>query len=137
MRAHLEAVRALVASGTGKTAYTLSVPANPSFPYYIVSLAYGRADDRALDGTADGADLDVRVRAVALTPDAALILADLARAALCPSGRPASVTVAGWRAEIRWLRHEADYIDPDEFDRATNTNPALSVDTYRLQATPA
>ena len=135
MRAHVEAVRALVASATSKTAYTVSVPASPSYPYLIVAPAIGTADEATLEG-ADGLDLTVTVRAVAATPDAAMILADEARAAL-GQAYPVPVTVSGWRAWVSWVRHEADYLDRDETLPATGTHPALSVDSYRLQATPA
>lgn len=131
----MEAVRALVASATGKSAYTLSVPASPVYPYLIVAPAFGAPDEASLEG-AHGFDLTVTVRAVATTPDAAMILADAARAALGRS-TPVPVAVDGWHAEVSWSRHEADYLDRDVTIPATSTHPALSVDSYRLQATPA
>lgn len=137
MRAAVDAVRALVASGTSRTAYTVTVPHSPTYPYYIVSPSFAIPEDGALDGTRADLDLRIMVKAVALTADGALILADLARAVLFANWRPVQVTVTGYRAQVEWLRHEADYIDPDVFYPASNTNPAISVDTYRLQATPA
>lgn len=133
----MEAVRALVASGTSRTAYLVSVPHSPTYPYYIVSPSFALPEDGALDGTRADLDLRIQVKAVALTADAALILADLARAVLFANWRPVPVTVAGYLAQVEWLRHEADYFDPDVFYPASNTNPAISVDAYRLQATPA
>ena len=135
MRPQIEAVRALVASATAKPAYTVSVPASPSYPYLIVAPAIGTADEATLEG-ATGLDLTVTVRAVAATPDAALILADVARAALGQT-RAVDLSVAGHRAEIRWVRHEADYLDRDVTLPATGTHPALSVDSYRLVSAPA
>ncbi len=135
MRAHVEAVRARVAAGTGKPAYLLHVPASPTFPYCIIAPGYGTGDEASLVGS-DGLDMTVTVRAVAATADAALILADAARAAL-GAATPTSLTVTGWVAWLTWLRHEADYLDRGVTIPATATHPAISVDSYRLQAIPA
>lgn len=134
MRAHIAAVKTVVA--TQLTAYSFRAPANPAYPYAIVELGSGDPDETDLTGAADWR-LNMRIKIVAETGEAALHFAGAVREALCPGTRPRKLTVAGRSAQLAWSRHEVDYTDPDIRIPTTNTSPALSVDSYWLHSTPA
>ena len=135
MRTHLEALRTAVATAGGAPAYLGSVASLPALPYALLEVVAGLPDEAALDGAPAGVDITVRVKAVALTPEAAAHLADTVRVGLCPSLRPSTLSVAGWSTDLVWLRHEADYVDRGVIAPATNTHPAISVDTYAVRST--
>lgn len=135
MRPHLEALRAAVATAGGATAYLGSVSSLPALPYALLEVVAGLPDEAALDGAPAGVDITVRVKAVALTPEAAAHLADAIRVGLCPGWRPSRLEVSGWSTDLVWLRHEADYVDRGVTAQATNTHPHLAVDSYALRST--
>lgn len=137
MRAHLDAVTAALNAALTPQAYHGQAPASASYPYLVVELAWSHPGEQLLDGAAPDLTLTVNVKGVGLTAASALEMLDLARAVLTPGGYASSLTVTGRVAEVRWLRHEADYIDTQWTDPATNTHPCVSLDAYRVSSTPA
>lgn len=136
MRTHLEALKAAATAAGGAPVYLGSVTALPAVPYALLEVVSGRGEEGALDGAPAGIDVTVRVKAVALTPEAAAHLADEIRAGLCPSWRPSRLEVSGWSTDLVWLRHEADYVDRGVVVPSTNTHPHLAVDSYAIRSTP-
>lgn len=136
MRAHLAALAAVITTATGRPVHHLTVTGPATHPYVLVEAGWGAPDPGDLDGTTVAATWDVRVKAVGLTAEQAMSVADTCRAAL-GGGATVPLTVPGRVAAVTWARHEADYVDTDIRIPPTNTHPCVSVDTYRIHTTKA
>lgn len=135
MREHIQAV---VDALTGALAPPVhfGVATSTALPWVVVETGYAtEVEELPLCGTRTDLDLEVRVKSVAGLPSGALLVGDQARAVLMTGGRPTPLVVTGRIARTTWVRHETDYIDRD-VTMAGGVNPAVSVDTYRIQSTP-
>ena len=134
---HLEALKAALAGVA--TVYVVAVSeATPALPYLLIEPGPGASGpDISLCDESANLDLSIRLKAVAASPTAALRVIENAKARLSPLAAWMPLIVAGRNAELRWLRHEADYTDTQVALVATNRLVSLSVDSYRLVSTPA
>ena len=87
-------------------------------------------------GTDRSLDTEVRVTAVAGTPDGVEVMLRRVRGLLGPDDSWAALTVAGRAAQTRFERGE--YIGVDDSTTITNTDrhPGVGVDSYRLVSEP-
>lgn len=136
MLAHIEAIKALLA--TAHPAYFVTVPPPAPPAYYLVWAPPGTpgvdlplSDDRADINTLIG------VTGTSATPEGALAVLEAARTILTPTGGADELTVAGWRSWLRLVDSRVVQIDPDATIPNTSLHPAFGVDMYRLIATPA
>lgn len=135
MRAHLDAIRAKIASPNPVDLWAPSPDRLPPF-LSIEAPSWGSDEAMAVDGLPHQVEVPVRLRAVAGTPDGVAVLLSHARLAL-GNGATIPLTVAGRRAEIRWERAEFIGIDTDATIPDTNRHPAVGVDTYILTSQPS
>lgn len=142
MRAELEALKAALAAVSSRPAFLVDVPADkptgwvgtyPPVTYYLAEpVGADRPADQPVGGDLAAWSALVRIKAVGITPEQAITHLDAAREALCPNGRPGSLTVSGRGVSVLFERHEADYADRDVTPRKY-----LSVDTVRIESVPA
>lgn len=134
MRDHLEAVKARL-DDTAPTFLTWATSGNR---YFVVSATGADLSDEDNVATQrDTFDALVRVKAVTGTPEGVYTLLDLARDELSPDFASSSLTVAGRKAEIRFVRSEFVDVDQDVTITGTDRHPAVGVDTYRIVSQPA
>jgi hypothetical protein len=142
MRAELEALRSTLATMSSRPAFLVAVPLDkptgwvgtwPPAAYYLAEPAGAdRPDDQPMGGDLAAWSALVRIKAVGVALEQVMTHLDAAREALCPNGRPGSLTVTGRGVSVVFVRHEADYVDRDV------TPPKfLSVDTVRIESVPA
>lgn len=134
MRAELESLRARVET-LDRQVFLSAVPpgVTPPQAYYLVELVNGaRPDDSPLSDVTSAWDLTVRVKSVGSTFEQALTYLGAARAVLVPAGVVAPLQVDGRGVWLRFVRHEADFVDWD-------VSPArfISLDSYALTSVPA
>lgn len=131
MKALVDSLKARVKAAAGATAYFVSVPEAPAYPYVLLWTSAGSLEQNTLGGDRDLADR-LGVTMVDTTPGNVLVLARKVRAALV-GFTPASDT---WAME--YLREPYDS-RPVEYDRAValpgNGYPHFAVDMYYLNGT--
>lgn len=138
MLEHLKAIRTrLVGLNAAYRGFVVTADSNTAPPYWIIEApGLDIGEDVSIDAEQAGIDSDFRVKAVAGTSDGVFNMLDEARAILSPNLAPAPLTVAGRRAETRWVRSE--FVDVDDSITLTNgRHPAFGVDTYHLSSEPA
>lgn len=136
MIAHLKAVEAVLAP-LGYTVHRWAAPA-VSAQYVILSTP---AHDDVLEAAVcdTGLDLatDLRIKAVAGTPDGVVIMLDRIRAVLSPGRSWTRVPLEDRLVEVRYERSEYEpTVDRDVTITGTNRHPAHATDTYRLVSQP-
>lgn len=132
---HLKAVEAALAS-LGYTSHRIYA-VKPTRQYLVLGgRAWGGATERALSGPVADLATDLRVTAVAGTPDGVGVMLARARAILSPGLEWTRLPMSGWRVETRFLRSE--FIDVDTSTKNTDTglHPAWGVDSYSFVAQP-
>lgn len=131
MKTLIGSIKARISAETGATAYFVSVPESPSYPYVLLWTSAGSLEQNTLGGDKDLADR-LGVTMVDTTANNVLVLAPRVRAALV-GFTPASDT---WAME--WLREPYDS-RPIEYDRDVNIPgrgyPHFGVDMYYLNGT--
>ena len=135
MKAHLNAIRALLPTGSGPIDLWAPEP-NRTPPFYSIEAPSWGSDPRmAVCGVPQQVEVAVRLRAVAGTPDGVEVMLRNARLAL-GNGSTIKLTVAGRDADLTWERAEFIGLDPDATIPGTNRHPAVGVDTYTLTSQP-
>lgn len=142
MRAELEALRDALDAVSSRPAFLVAVPSDkptgwvvswPPVAYYLVEpVGAGRPEDQPIGGDLAAWSALVRIKAVGITPEQVMTHLDAAREALCPNGRPGSLTVSGRGVSVVFVRHEADFVDRD-----VSPHKFLSVDAVRVESVPA
>jgi len=134
VRAHLDAIRTKIAS---PNPVDLWAPSPDRLPPFLSLEAPSWGSDPAMSvcGVPHQIETQVRLRAVAGTPDGVEVLLRSARVAL-GDGATVPLTVAGRTSEIRWERAEFIGVDTDATIPDTNRHPAVGVDTYILTSQP-
>lgn len=131
MKLLIDSLKDRVKAETGVTAYFVSVPESPSYPYVLLWTSSGSLEQNTLGGDADLADR-LGVTMVHTTANNVLVLASRVRAALV-GFTPVSAT---WLME--WFRDPYDS-RPVEYDRDVpipgHGYPHWAVDMYRLNGT--
>lgn len=125
-----------------KAALTVTYPiwtdwaAATSVQYLILSLPpTGTPDEPRAAGASTDFAVDLRVKAVAGTPDGVRIMLRQVRDQLSPGMVPRQAVVDGWSLTWRFLRSE--FIDIDQsITLTTGRHPAFGVDSYRLTSEP-
>lgn len=136
MKAELQAAAGMLSS-LGVNRYLVAVTPETLPPYVVLApLTPSALPDDRLDALQVAVDEDVRVTAVAGTPEGALDLLLRARTVLSPSGGPSFPTVTGRTVQLTWLRFEVADVDTSVTIPTTNRNPAYAVDTYALLSQP-
>lgn len=135
MKAELAAVKALLSPL--HTVYEVTATGALTYPYYLMWSSTGNAPvERSVRAETTDIDDTFGVTTVALSADTVGTAAAAARAALCPSGLPASLTVAGRVVMVAFF--EARPIQDDkDVTLASGAHPVFGVDLYRLVSTPA
>ncbi len=131
MIAELTAMQTVLTAVGRGPAHLIEAP-DGSTRHYIVAPVGGDRGDMPISDTSQAWDLLVRVKAASRSSVGALSDVSAAREALCPGGRPGSLTVDGRAVALVFVRHEADYVD----DITVGDVMAVSVDSYRLVSTP-
>lgn len=133
MRSHFDAIKALLAP-LGRPVYVVAAPGSVAYPYFILWGLVGALDSVDLEATQDTVSDLLRVTCVGETPEAAMELQRLSRAALIDH-RP---VVAGRTVhELRMVSAEQVMPDRDVTLPNTNRNPFYGVDIYRLISEPS
>jgi len=131
VKALVDSLKARVKAATGATAYFVSVPEAPVYPYVLLWTSAGSLEQNTLGGDRDLADR-LGVMMVHNTANNVLVLAGKVRAALV-GFTPVSGT---WAME--YLREPYDS-RPVEYDRDVplpgNGYPHYAVDMYHLYGT--
>lgn len=139
MRAELAAVKALLSPlHTVHEVVAFGTTTSPlTYPYYILWSSTGNApEERSVRAETSDIDDLFGVSTVGLNADSVRIAAAQARAAICPNGLPASLTVAG--RVVRVVFFEARPIQDDKDVTLTSgAHPLYGVDLFRLVSTPA
>lgn len=135
MIAHLEAIRALLGTATPVDLFAPGPDRTPPF-YSVEAPSWGPDPAMAIDGVPHLIEVDVRLRAVAGTPEGVEVLLRNARRTL-GDGVPLPLAVAGRDATLTWVRAEFIGLDPDSTIPSTNRHPAVGVDTYTLTSQPS
>lgn len=136
MKAHLDAVSAALAP----LAYTTHLFAAPvvSSQYLILSSpSWGGPIEAPVASTSGSFDVDVRVKAVAGTPEGVAIMLGRVRSLLGPDNGWVRMAVSGRVAHVRFVRSEFIDVDRDVTITNTDRHPGVGVDTYRLISEPA
>lgn len=135
MKAHLDAIRAELES-----LYTthLFVAPSVSSQYLILSSpSWGGPLEAPVASSSGSLDVDVRVKAVAGTPEGVAIMLGRVRALLGTDSEWVRLAVAGRSAHVRFVRSEFIDVDRDVTITNTDRHPGVGVDTYRLVSEPA
>jgi hypothetical protein len=136
MRDELDALTAAIKTATGRDAHLIDVPADAGTRYTLLEpRGWARMDDIPLSGGSQSEDAPVRIKAVSTTPSGAITDLEAVRDALFLDGTTGTLTVTGHVVDVRFVRHEADYVE-DLTIAATNMRLAVSVDTIRLVSVP-
>lgn len=139
MRAHLDAMKAsLEPLGYPVFAVWAEDDALAALPYLVIEVpGWDRAAEDSLDDMSDSLLTDVRVKAVAGTPEGVLSVLSRVRGAWSPSGAWTSLTVPDRVARIHYERSEFVGVDRDFVIPGSTRHPAFGVDTYTLSSEPA
>lgn len=139
MIAHLNVIKGLL-EAQGVTVYLMDKIARDedatTYPYVVLSPGYGRAGERPLGGRLDSIDQDLQVRWVGATAASMLGLLRVGRKVLAPGQGPLRLVGPGWRATLRFLRHEVADVDRDVTITELGTHPHFGVDAFHLVSTP-
>lgn len=135
MRTHLDAIRGALAP-LGYTTHLWAAPAVT--PQYLILSArsWQQGDEPALCGTDRALDTEVRVTAVAGTPEGVEVMLRRVRGVLGADWTVLPV-VTGRVAQTRFERSEFIGVDRDAVITNTDRHPAVGVDSYRLVSEPA
>jgi hypothetical protein len=130
---HLKAIEAALAS-LGYPTHRIYAT-KPSSQYLVLGgRAWDGSAEQAMAGPAGDLASDLRVTAVAGTPDGVAIMLRRVRDVLSPGGVWTRIPMAGWRLELRYVRSEFIDVDTSSTSTATGQHPAFGVDTYQLSA---
>lgn len=135
MRAHLDALKARLAP-LGYTTHLWTAPTVSGQYLILSSRSWDAGREPGVCGTDRSLDTEVRVTAVAGTPDGVEVMLRRVRGLLGPDDSWAALSVAGRAAQTRFERGE--YIGVDDSTTITNTDrhPGVGVDSYRLVSEP-
>lgn len=134
MIAHLEAIRSRIAvpSIPAGGVHLWSVDPSTPAPFVILSTAADASGDLRLSGVRDRSfEEDVRVKVVALTPEAVSIILTQIKEQIV-----GLLTVPGWDARVRWVRSEFIDLDDTTINPTTGRADAIGVDTFALISRP-
>lgn len=134
MKAHVDAIKALLAPLSYGIYFVDVTVDNPAIPYNLIWCSSGVPFDDSLCGS--GSDLSERVNitSVAGTTEGVLILQALVRGVL--AGKIPTVT--GRHVEpLKLIESQPIAVDRAVTLTDPNRHPAYGVDTYRLSSTPA
>lgn len=135
MRAELAAVKALLSPL--HTVHEIAATGTLTYPYYLLWSSTGNAPvERSIRAETTDVDDVFGVTTVALNADSVRIAAAQARAAICPNGLPASLTVTGRVVRVVFFEGRPIQADND-VTLTSGAHPLYGVDLYRLVSTPA
>jgi hypothetical protein len=135
--AHITALTALLTTAGIRVSY-VDGPEVPVLPYVLLWGGAGLPGvDQPITDVRTDIDSMIGVTAVALTPEAVLIVQSAVRAVLAPSGSAKTLTVTGRIASMRLADSQPITVDTAVVDTATNRHPCYGVDLYRLISIPA
>ena len=136
MRAHLDAIRDALAP-LGYTTHLWAAPAVT--PQYLIlsSRSWEPSREVSVCGSDRSLDTEVRVTAVAGTPDGVEVMLRRVRALLGPDERWVRLPVAGRVAQTHFARSEFIGVDDSVKITGTDRRPGVGVDSYRLVSEPA
>lgn len=107
--------------------------AAPKLPYLLVEPVNMDPFFEASLRSDDGAEVvRVRLKGVGANPTSALIVLRNARTALVGGKKYGTLTVNGGSASVQYVRHEADFGDPQTLIPGTTKPMCLSVDSYTV-----
>jgi hypothetical protein len=130
---HLTAIQAALAS-LGYPTHRIYA-AKPAAQYLVLGgRAWDGTGEPALAGPVRDIETDLRVTAVAGTPDGVAIMLRRVRDVLSPGGVWHRVPMTGWRLDTRFLRSEFIDVDTSTTNAASGLHPAFGVDSYQLAA---
>lgn len=135
MITHLTAVKDHLASLSYLT-HLVWAPTVTSQYLVLNGAGWNQPEDLPLCGLSEVLDTDLRVTAVAGTPEGADIMLRRVRAILSPLMAITRVPLAGRDLRVRFERSEFLTVDQDQVITGTNRHPALGVDTYHLTSQP-
>ena len=119
------------------TVHEITATGTLTYPYYILWSSSGNAPvERSVRAETTDIDDYVGVTTVGLTASSVRDGAAAARAALCPSGLPSSLTVTGRVAVLTFSEARPIQADTD-VTLTSGVHPLYGVDLYRLVSTPA
>lgn len=128
MKALVDSLKARVKAATGATAYFVSVPESPVYPYVLLWTSAGSLEQNTLGGDRDLADR-LGVTMVDTTPGNVLVLARKVRSALV-GFTPASDT---WHVEFLREPYDSRPVQTtQQVDLPHSGAPHFGVDMYHL-----
>ena len=135
MKAHLDAIRAELESLEYAT-HLFAAPVVSSQYLILSSPSWGGPLEAPVASTSGSVDVDVRVKAVAGTPEGVAIMLGRVRSLLGPDNEWVRVAVSSRVAQVRFVRSEFIDVDRDVTITNTDRHPGVGVDTYRLVSEP-
>lgn len=135
MRAHLQAVRAMIEAAWSHPVYIGEVPAEATYPYVLLWSSPGRLTAAEVDGVMDDLSEPIGVTMVGATYEAALQVVPRVRAALMGK----APTVSGRYCHPLRLEPDGQPVQVDKATKIPKTDryPSYGVDRYRLRSEPA
>lgn len=136
MRAHLDALKAAL-SPLGYATHLWAAP--DVTPQYLIlsSRSWESSREASVCGTDRSLDTEVRVTAVAGTPEGVEVMLRRVRGLLGPDEEWVRVPLAGRHAQTHFARGEFIGVDDSVKITGTDRHPGVGVDSYRLVSEPA
>ena len=136
MRAHLDALKAAL-SPLGYATHLWAAP--DVTPQYLIlsSRSWESSREASVCGTDLSLDTEVRVTAVAGTPEGVEVMLRRVRGLLGPDEEWVRVPLADRHAQTHFARGEFIGVDDSVKITGTDRHPGVGVDSYRLVSEPA
>jgi len=135
VKAEVSAIKALL-TALGRTVHEITASGTLTYPYYILWSSTGNAPvERSVRAETTDIDDYVGVTTVGLTASSVRDGAAAARAALCPSGLPSSLTVTSRVVVLTFSEARPIQADMD-VALVSGARVMYAVDLYRLVSTP-
>lgn len=135
MKAHLDALKAAL-TPLNYTTHLFAAPVISSQYLILSSPSWGAGREKSVCGTDLSLDTEVRVKAVAGTPEGVLVMLRRVREVLGPDDEWTPLAVAGRSAQTHFARSEFIGVDDSVTISGTDRRPGVGVDSYRLVSEP-
>lgn len=136
MKTHLDAVKVAL-SPLGYTTHLWAAPVVSGQYLILSSRSWESGREASICGTDRSLDTEVRVTAVAGTPEGVEVMLRRVRGLLGPDDDWAHLDVPGRSAQTHFARGEFIGVDDSVKISGTDRHPGVGVDSYRLVSEPA
>jgi len=135
VKTHLEAL-CVVLDPLEYVTHLFAAPEVSSQYLVLGAGSWGTGVEGVLCGPDGSLDTEVRIKAVAGTPEGVSIMLSRVRDLLSPDRAWSRLSVSGRAVQVRFERSEFVTVDIDVTITNTDRHPAVGVDSYRLVSEP-